>query len=43
MRLAEMEDELSAARTNKREFLNKLEEIIPWEEFIQFAAEYPHF
>lgn len=35
MRLAEMEDELSAARTNKREFLKKLEEIIPWEEFIK--------
>lgn len=35
MRLAEMEDELSAARTNKREFLDKLEAIIPWEEFIK--------
>ena len=35
MRLAEMEDELSAARTNKREFLKKLEEIILWEEFIK--------
>ena len=35
MRLAEMEDELSAARTNKREFLKRLEGIIPWEEFIK--------
>lgn len=35
MTLAEMKDELSAARTNKREFLDKLEAIIPWEEFIK--------
>lgn len=35
MRLAEISDELSAARTNKREFLNRLEAIIPWEEFIK--------
>lgn len=35
MTLAEMKDELSAARTNKKEFLNKLEAIIPWEEFIR--------
>ena len=35
MRLAEMEDELGAARTNKKEFLNRLEAIIPWEEFIK--------
>ncbi len=28
--LAEIRDELSAARTNKREFLNKLDAIIPW-------------
>lgn len=33
--LAEINDELSAARTNKREFLDKLEGIIPWEEFIR--------
>ena len=33
MMLAEINDELSAARTNKREFLDKLEGIIPWEEF----------
>ena len=35
MTLAEMKDELSAARTNKRKFLDKLEAIIPWEEFIK--------
>lgn len=33
MTLAEMNDELGAARTNKKEFLEKLERIIPWEEF----------
>ena len=33
MTLAEINDELGAARTNKREFLDKLERIIPWEEF----------
>ena len=35
MRLAEIKDEFGEARTNKREFLDKLEAIIPWEEFIQ--------
>lgn len=35
MRLAEMKDELSTVRTNKREFLNKPEAIISWEEFIR--------
>lgn len=35
MTLAEMNDELGVARTNKREFLDKLEAIIPWEEFIK--------
>ena len=35
MRLAKMKDELSAARTNKREFLKKLEAVISWEEFIR--------
>lgn len=35
MILAEINDELSAARTNKKDFLNKLDEIIPWEEFIK--------
>ena len=31
MTLAEINDELGAARTNKKEFLEKLEAIIPWE------------
>lgn len=35
MTLTEITDELSAARTNKRDFLNKLETIIPWEEFME--------
>lgn len=30
MTLAEINDELGAARTNKKEFLEKLEAIIPW-------------
>ena len=34
MTLAEMNDELVAVRTNKKEFLEKLERIIPWIEFI---------
>lgn len=35
MRLAEINDVLSEAITNKRDFLSKLEAIIPWEEFIE--------
>lgn len=35
MTLAEMNDELGAARANKKEFLEKLERIIPWTEFYQ--------
>ena len=34
MTLAEINDELGAARTNKKEFLEKLEAIIPWETFL---------
>lgn len=30
MTLAEMNDEFGAARTNKKEFLEKMERIIPW-------------
>ena len=41
MTLAEMNDELGAARTNKKEFLEKLERIIPWTEFIQLIE--PHY
>ena len=35
MALAEINDELGAARTNKKEFLEKLEAIIPWETFFE--------
>lgn len=41
MTLAEMNDELGAARTNKKEFLEKLECIIPWTEFIKLIE--PHY
>lgn len=40
MTLAEMNDELGAARTNKKEFLEKLERIIPWTEFIKLIKPY---
>ena len=40
MTLAEMNDELGAARTNKKEFLEKLERIIPWAEFIKLIEPY---
>ncbi len=35
MTLAEINDELDTARTNKKRFLDKLESIIPWETFIE--------
>ena len=35
MTLAEINDELGAGRTNKKEFLDKLEAIIPWEIFLE--------
>ncbi|MDD6270296.1 MAG: hypothetical protein PUA84_09620 [Oscillospiraceae bacterium] len=35
MALAEINDEPGAARTNKKEFLNRLEAIIPWETFLE--------
>lgn len=35
MTLAEINDELGAARTNKKDFLNKLEGIVPWNKFIE--------
>ena len=35
MTLAEINDELGAARTNKKEFLEKLEAIRPWETFLE--------
>ncbi len=35
MTLAEINDELGAARTRKKEFLERLEAIIPWEKFLK--------
>ena len=35
MTLAEMNDEFGAARTNKKEFLEKMDQIIPWVEFVE--------
>ena len=43
MTLAEINDELGAARTNKKEFLEKLETIIPWETFFELIpVSYTH-
>lgn len=41
MTLAEMNDELGAGRTNKKEFLEKLERIILWTELIELVE--PHY
>jgi len=41
MRLAEMEDEFGAARTNKKEFLEKMDCIIPWAKFEKLVQ--PHY
>lgn len=35
MRLEEINDELGAARTGKKEFLEKIERMIPWERFLK--------
>ena len=35
MRLAEINDELAVTRTEKKEFLEKIERIIPWEKFLK--------
>ena len=35
MTLAEMNDEFGAARTNKKDFLNKMDSIIPWNTFVK--------
>ena len=40
MTLAEMNDEFGAARTNKREFLEKMDSIIPWVEIIKIVEPY---
>jgi len=40
MTLAEMNDEFGAARTNKKEFLNKMDRVIPWETFVKEIEPY---
>ena len=35
LKLAMMNDELGQARTSKKEFLDKIESIIPWDKFIE--------
>ena len=40
MTLAEMNDEFGAARTNKREFLEKMDSIIPWVKLIKIVEPY---
>ena len=40
MTLAEMNDEFGAARTNKKDFLNKMDSIIPWETFVKEIEPY---
>ena len=34
LKLAMMNDELGQARTSKKEFLDKIESIIPWDTFV---------
>jgi hypothetical protein len=34
LKLAMMNDELGQARTSKKEFLDKIERIIPWDTFV---------
>ena len=41
MTLAEINDEFGAARTNKKEFLEKMDRIIPWSKFIKIIQ--PHY
>ena len=40
MTLAEMNDEFGAARTNKKEFLSKMDSVIPWETFVKEIEPY---
>ena len=37
MTLAEINDEFGAARTNKKEFLEKMDRIIPWSVIIKLV------
>ena len=40
MTLEEMNDEFVVARTNKKEFLNKMDSIIPWDTFVKEIEPY---
>ncbi len=40
MELAEINDEFGAARTNKKEFLEKMDRIIPWVTFVKLVQPY---
>jgi len=40
MTLAEMNDEFGAARTNKKEFLEKVDQIIPWAVIISLVQSF---
>ena len=40
MTLAEMNDKFGAARTNKKDFLNKMDSIIPWDTFVKEIEPY---
>lgn len=40
MTLAEINDEFGAARTNKKEFLEKMDNIIPWVAFVKLVQPY---
>lgn len=40
MTLAEINDEFGAARTNKKEFLEKMDSIIPWVAFVELVQPY---
>ena len=40
MTLAEMNDEFGTARTNKKDFLNKMDSIIPWDTFVKEIEPY---
>ena len=40
MTLAELNDEFGAARTNKKEFLEKMDHIVPWDELVSIVEPY---
>ena len=40
MKLVEINDEFGAARNNKKEFLEKMDRIIPWVVFVKLVQPY---